>query len=100
MSKAANNNLLGSGKVQKEEKKEVKSVNGPIKLYREDYPQGRVYEGAEVIEMMKRKKWREQPFEVVEEEKIEVKVVAETPKEKKEVPEIKGMKITSGKKEK
>ncbi len=47
------NQLLGHGEV--EEEVEVKKVES-VKLYRDDYPQGRVYEGAEMIAMMKRKK--------------------------------------------
>lgn len=77
MSKASNNTLLGSGKVEKVEKKEKVNADGPVKLYRKDYPQGRVYKGAEVIEMMKRKGWKEKSVEVVKKE-VEEKKEKET----------------------
>lgn len=59
MAKISNNSLLGS---EKSEEEKPKTKINSIKLYRKDYPQGRVYKGAETIEMMKRKGWREKLF--------------------------------------
>jgi len=55
------NKLLGGGESIEEEVVE-KKVEKSTKLYRKDYKKGRVYP-PEMLEMMKRKGWREQPFE-------------------------------------
>ena len=54
------NQLLGfSAGIEEEEEENKVEDNGPVKLYREDYPQGREFSGAEMIAMMKKKKWTE-----------------------------------------
>ena len=64
------NKLLGSG-VLEEEEEVAESANVSVKLYREDVPEGRVFEGAEMIEMMKRKLWTEDPPEAKKKEEEE-----------------------------
>ena len=87
MTKISNNDLLGAGKQKKERKEKVSvNVDNSVMLCRDDYPQGRKFEGAEFIEMMRRKGW----VDMMEEKKEE--------KEKEEKKPIKGMKITKTKK--
>jgi hypothetical protein len=57
---ASKNSLLGSGKDVVEEDSKEEMVK-PLKLYRKDFPEGRVYDTLEEQEMMKRKGWTERP---------------------------------------
>ena len=85
MAKISNNDLLGSGKQKKKQKEKVAvSADNSVMLCRHDYPQGRKFEGAEFIEMMRRKGW--------------VDMVEEKKEEKEEKKPVKGMKITKTKK--
>ncbi|MCP3924924.1 MAG: hypothetical protein GY714_20285 [Desulfobacterales bacterium] len=83
MAKMSNNKLLGSEAVKEEEVKAV-GERGPLKLYREDYPQGRTYEGVESIKMMKKKGWTEKPAEELLKEKEEQEKLEKEEQERKE----------------
>ena len=82
---ASNNSLLGMESTDK--KKEAEVEVKPVKLYREDYLKGRVFEGEETIKMMRGKGWseRKKPQEVevvqVKKSKIDVSgVIVKKPK--------------------
>ncbi len=56
---ASKNQLLGfSAEAEKVEEEVV--LPELLKLYREDWPEGREFEGVEMIAMMRRKGWKEQ----------------------------------------
>ena len=59
------NQLLGHGAPNTLNKVESKPFES-LKLYREDVPEGRVFP-AEMVEMMKRKKWTEIPIKIDDE---------------------------------
>ena len=65
---ASKNQLLGHGSPEEIEESEIKNEAGPVKLYRHDVPEGREFEGAETIKMMKHKGWSEVSPNPVEKE--------------------------------
>jgi hypothetical protein len=59
---ASKNKLLGHGQAEKKETI-VEEPDGALKLYRKDFPQGRVFP-PDMIAMMKRKGWGETPIQL------------------------------------
>ena len=68
---ASKNKLLGFDESNPAEEDVVELAPGDLLMYREDWPQGRVFP-ADMVEMMKRKKWKAMPKTEVPEVEPEV----------------------------